>query len=137
MKTITLDPLWRSLKSYYEDESGETSGDGIEPLNLVRTDFQRLLKKIQDMIIHDWHQPGAYFSRLYDLISDTETFTKTFDKNNKLVRIEFPRLPGTTLTDSDDWRLETINLLLHIMKIDKSLDWSNFSLISSFDVFLL
>eukprot|EP00375_Theileria_parva_P001776 XP_764451.1 DNA polymerase epsilon, catalytic subunit A [Theileria parva strain Muguga] len=133
MKTITLDPLWRSLKSYYEDESGETSGDGIEPLNLVRTDFQRLLKKIQDMIIHDWHQPGAYFSRLYDLISDTETFTKTFDKNNKLVRIEFPRLPGTTLSDSDDWRLETINLLLHIMKIDKSLDWSNFSLISSFD----
>ncbi|XP_953446.1 DNA polymerase epsilon (catalytic subunit), putative [Theileria annulata] len=134
MKTITLDPLWRSLKSYYEDKNSETSSDSIEPLNLVRTDFQRILKKIQDMIIHDWHQPGSYFSRLYDLISDTETFAKTFDKNNKLVKIEFPRLPGTTLSDSDDWRLVTINLLLHIMKIDKSLDWTNFSLISSFDV---
>ncbi|UKK02958.2 DNA polymerase epsilon catalytic subunit [Theileria orientalis] len=133
MKTIALDPLWRSLRSFYESDSYEATEENYEPPNLVRTDFHKLAKKIQDRIYYDWYQPGSYFSRLYELISDTETFARTFDKNNKYLKMDFPMLPGTKLKESDDWKVEAIKLLLYIMQIDKSLDWTNYSLISSLD----
>lgn len=106
---------------------------GREPVELLNKDAGELRKTLEKTIVHDWLQPGLFFTRLYDLLSDTDAFLATFDSNNTFGRLEFPMLPGSLLHGSTNWRLETVKLVAHIMRIDRSVDWKDLSKITAFE----
>lgn len=135
LKSITLNPLWKTLQEFYEYDvdEGACVVAGREPVELLNKDAGELRKTLEKTIVHDWLQPGLFFTRLYDLLSDTDAFLATFDSNNTFGRLEFPMLPGSLLHGSTNWRLETVKLVAHIMRIDRSVDWKDLSKITAFE----
>ncbi|AFZ81656.1 DNA polymerase epsilon, catalytic subunit a, putative [Theileria equi strain WA] len=134
IKTIALDPLWQSLKKFYMNETTDDKQIGQqEPLELINTDSLDIQEQIEKHIIHDWHQPGTHFSKLYDILSDNDSFLRMFDRSGSHSQLNFPALPGSIFEGKDCWKLETVKLLIYIIQIDRALDWKNNILNTSFE----
>ncbi|CDR97363.1 DNA polymerase family B, exonuclease domain containing protein, putative [Babesia bigemina] len=135
MKTIALNPLWKTLGEFYEYDVDEAATDVAprEPLALLERDNGELCKTLEKHIVHDWLQPGKFFSRMCDLLENTEEFLSTFDSQGTFGRLEIPNMPGSMVYGSSNWRLEAVKLVAHIMRIDRAIDWNDLAKITAYD----
>ncbi|GFE53498.1 DNA polymerase catalytic subunit [Babesia ovis] len=135
MKTVALDPLWKTLAEFYEydlEEEG-TGATSSEPKALLECDNNELKKTLQQHVVQDWLQPGQFFSKLHELLQDAETFLATFDSHGTFGRLEFPSMPGSLLTTHSNWRLEAVKFVAHVLRIDCAVDYNDFAKITAYE----
>lgn len=136
MKTIALNPLWKTIQQFYEFDAEDESSSVVasrEPLALVTHDMGELKKTLESNVVNDWLQPGLLFTKLYEFLKDTESFQAAFDSDNRFGRLEFPMVPGSLVYGSTNWRLETVKLICHIIRIDRAIDWKDMPKITAFE----
>ncbi|ORM39971.1 DNA polymerase epsilon catalytic subunit A [Babesia sp. Xinjiang] len=135
LKTVALDPLWKTLGEYYDYEIEEDglSGGSVEPKELLGRDNNELRKALEEHVVHDWLQPGVFFSRMCELLEDADAFLSTFDSQGTFGRLEFPNMPGSFVFDGGNWRMEAVKLVAHVLRIDSAVDWNDLSKITAYE----
>ncbi|EDO08465.1 DNA polymerase B exonuclease domain family protein [Babesia bovis T2Bo] len=134
-KTVALDPLWKTLSEFYDYDMDDDNSGTItsEPVELLDRDNSELKKQLECHVVRDWLQPGSFFSKMYELLEDDDSFLTTFDSQGTFGRLEFPKLPGSTIANSSTWRLETVKMVSHVLRIDRAVDWNDLSKVTAFD----